>query len=51
MDKNLEVKISDFGFAKYFFENKKLNQTNIGTPLTMAPEVILGEKYNAKCDM
>ncbi len=36
---DFEIKIADFGFAKSLDENQYLNSW-VGTPLTMAPEVL-----------
>lgn len=44
------IKISDFGFARYFESNKMLN-TLCGTPLYMAPEIICDNNYNNKSDL
>ena len=45
----LSVKLIDFGTAKIFSENTKLN-TAIGTSYYMAPEVI-SRNYNESCDI
>ncbi|GMH74771.1 hypothetical protein TrRE_jg4950, partial [Triparma retinervis] len=42
-------KISDFGCSR--FRKEDINMTQIGTPIFAAPEVILGDKYNEKCDI
>jgi serine/threonine protein kinase len=43
------VVIGDFGFAK---TGKEMTGTTLGTPLSMAPEMIKGEsKYNSKTDL
>lgn len=52
------VKLADFGFARYF-ENNSNNLTGYddmistccGTPIYMAPELILEDKYNTKADL
>ena len=46
---NFIVKLSDFGISKQITD-KTIAQTQIGTPITMAPEVLKG-KYNYKCDL
>ena len=49
------MKLSDFGFAKMAAdEETKQNptaQTSVGTPIYMAPQIILGEPYTIKCDV
>ncbi|GMH52972.1 hypothetical protein TrLO_g10257 [Triparma laevis f. longispina] len=42
-------KISDFGCSR--FKKEDINMTQIGTPIYAAPEVILGQKYDEKCDI
>lgn len=43
------VVVGDFGFAK---TGKEMTGTTLGTPLSMAPEMIKGEsKYNSKTDL
>lgn len=43
------VKIGDFGFAKSGFE---MTSTKLGTPLTMAPELLMDKgSYNSKADL
>ena len=43
------IKIIDWGTARFFDRNKKMNRIN-GTPYYIAPEV-LAEKYDEKCDV
>lgn len=38
---NLEIKITDFGFAAYFDPREGLKEI-LGSPLYMAPEIIDG---------
>ena len=45
------LKLSDFGISKHLLTFTKKLSTQIGTMNTMAPEVLKGEKYNAKCDL
>lgn len=45
------VKIADFGFAKEVNNINNMMMTQCGTPLYMAPEVILGNEYNSKSDI
>lgn len=49
MDNNWKVKICDFGFARA--SDPKEYMTLCGTDEWMAPEVLLGEKYNEKADI
>lgn len=50
LDEYLNVKISDFGFAK-IFEEDSLAQTLCGSPLYMAPEIMKYKKYSIKADL
>ena len=47
---SLDIKISDFGFSCFFDPTKGLNLV-LGTPLYMAPEIILRKNYNEKVDI
>lgn len=47
-DQNL--KMIDFGLSKHFVRGEILHEM-VGTPYTVAPEVILGEGYDEKCDV
>lgn len=47
---SLDIVITDFGFARYF-ENDTMIQTICGSPMYMAPEMILKKKYNNKSDL
>lgn len=54
-DKNIPiigfvVKLSDFGLSKVMSKGA-LTQTNVGTPLTKAPEVFFKKKYTSKADL
>lgn len=46
---NLDVKITDFGFATTF-DDKSLDDI-IGSPVYMPPEIIKGKKYDSKVDI
>ena len=48
LNNNLDAKISDFGFAKFI---NSIENSQAGTPLTMAPEVHNNLPYNEKCDI
>ena len=43
------IKLSDFGFSK--FMDSDLTGTNLGSPATKAPEIMIGKDYNAKADL
>jgi calcium-dependent protein kinase len=47
--KNNIIKIIDWGTARFFEKNKKMNKVS-GTPYYIAPEVLF-EKYDEKCDI
>ena len=47
---NYELKISDFGFARYF-ETNTLVDTLCGSPLYMAPEIMKNKNYTIKSDL
>ena len=42
---DLEIKLTDFGFATYFNNRDKLN-VQLGSPLYMPPEVVKSDPYN-----
>lgn len=44
-----QLKMIDFGLSKHF-EFGEVQHESVGTPYTVAPEVILGE-YDEKCDV
>lgn len=44
------VKIGDFGLSKMLY-NQELTMTSIGTLHFTAPEIMLGNPYNYKCDI
>ncbi|KAG1687762.1 hypothetical protein DVH05_004631 [Phytophthora capsici] len=49
LNRNLEAKLTDFGVSK-----ERLDQTmtaGVGTSLWMAPEVMMGERYDVKADI
>ena len=48
---NFTVKLTDYGISKQLSYNT-IGRTNLGTPLTMAPEILEGEnEYDNKCDL
>ena len=47
---DLIIKLTDFGFASYFDEKKKLKEV-LGSPIYMPPEIVKNEAYNSKVDV
>nr|XP_056721242.1 serine/threonine-protein kinase ULK2 [Euleptes europaea] len=47
---SIRVKIADFGFARYLQSNM-MAATLCGSPMYMAPEVIMSQHYDAKADL
>ncbi|RVE65613.1 hypothetical protein OJAV_G00118520 [Oryzias javanicus] len=47
---NICIKIADFGFARYLQSNM-MAATLCGSPMYMAPEVIMSQNYDAKADL
>ena len=57
-DENLVLKLADFGFARYFNTEiinvtgyQDMISTICGSPLYMAPELLISSKYNLKADL
>ncbi len=48
--KTVQLKIADLGFARRLQESE-LAETNCGTPLLMAPEILDGKLYGHKADV
>jgi len=46
---NLETKVVDFGFSRFFIHKEYLN-TKVGTPYYIPPEVLTG-RYGKECDI
>ncbi|KAJ6657332.1 hypothetical protein lerEdw1_002699, partial [Lerista edwardsae] len=46
----IRIKIADFGFARYLQSNM-MAATLCGSPMYMAPEVIMSQHYDAKADL
>ena len=44
------MKIADFGFAR-FLQDGVMAATLCGSPMYMAPEVIMSQQYDAKADL
>nr|XP_033812939.1 serine/threonine-protein kinase ULK1 [Geotrypetes seraphini] len=47
---NIRIKIADFGFARYLQSNM-MAATLCGSPMYMAPEVIMSQHYDGKADL
>jgi serine/threonine protein kinase len=45
------LKIIDFGVSKQFKLKVDLTQSTVGSPLTIAPEVLSGQMYGLKADI
>lgn len=45
------MKVADFGFGQFFGAGSQSPESRCGTPLWMAPEVILGEESNELLDV
>ena len=50
MSKNKIVKIGDMGMSK-FLSKKEMKLSRVGTPLFLAPELVMKEKYDYKADI
>ena len=48
---NGKIKIGDFGFCKQLQNAEDMNQTMVGSPIYMAPEILLGFEYSIKSDI
>ena len=40
------IKLADFGFCRFLDSDKDMATTMVGSPIYMAPEVIMGQNYN-----
>ena len=45
-----QIKLCDFGFAKIIEENS-FRKSLVGTPAYLAPEVVMGQRYNRSVDL
>lgn len=43
------IKVADFGLTRFISDKKVMTQ--VGTPMWMAPEIIMGRKYTEKADV
>ena len=50
-EKNLYIKLIDFGSCEIFSEENKETNRRLGTPSYVSPEIINGEKYSYECDI
>ena len=48
---NLNIRITDFGFACFFNPSEGGVSEVLGSPLYMAPEIVREEKYDQKVDI
>ena len=48
---NDQLKLADFGFCKMMNGPKDLAKTLVGSPIYMAPEVLLGQDYDQRAEM
>ncbi|KRX05951.1 Protein kinase-like domain [Pseudocohnilembus persalinus] len=48
---NGELKLADFGFSKELKDARQLTGTILGTPYTMAPEILEEKNYGLSCDI
>lgn len=48
LDKDMNIKIVDFGLSNIFFDGEKL-KTACGSPCYAAPEMVAGKRYNPSC--
>ena len=48
---DFEFKIADLGLAKTHHGEQLLRHTHCGSPLYMAPEILLGKDYNSQADV
>ena len=51
MNKNLEIKIGDFGISKQLNREYAITKNKLGTEYYAAPEILLDGKYNEKSDI
>ena len=51
LTKNGKVKVADFGVSKILETGRIKTRTFVGTPHWMAPEIIVGKEYDARCDL
>ena len=50
-EKNLYIKLIDYGSCEIFSENNKETNRRLGTPSYVSPEIINGQNYNYECDI
>ena len=48
---NLSLKLIDFNVSYFFDSSSSSFQSNLGTPLFKAPEMVQDKKYNEKIDI
>ncbi|GBG29127.1 Serine/threonine-protein kinase Nek2 [Hondaea fermentalgiana] len=51
LDRDMNIKVGDFGLAKELGAESQFAYTNVGTPYYMSPELINEKRYNEKSDI
>jgi serine/threonine protein kinase len=51
LDENYNIRVIDFGLSRIFETENSLLYTRCGSLATTAPEIILNQPYNNKCDI
>jgi serine/threonine protein kinase len=51
VDSNWVLKVADFGMSKIVEGQHAQTMTGVGTPLYVAPEIIMAGKYTASADV
>jgi len=46
-----KIKITDFGFCKKLKRQNDMAESLVGSPMYMAPECLMGERYNTTADI
>ena len=50
-EKNLYIKLIDYGSCEIFSEHNKETNRRLGTPSYVSPEIIRGDNYSYECDI
>ncbi|KAL6077557.1 serine/threonine-protein kinase STY13 [Balamuthia mandrillaris] len=51
VDQNWTVKVADFGLCRFDEGESEETKDSVGTPLWMAPEILLGKPYDSSADV